>query len=72
MTTDSIDRHRPDNLPSPAAYVDVTRVDPIQPAYMGMTVEQWRAFKRKNDQEETAFAVDDSFGNVGDDGDGDW
>ena len=33
--TDSIDRHRPGNLPAPAVYVDVEGVDNLQPAYMG-------------------------------------
>ncbi len=38
VTTDSIDRYRPGNLPSPAVYVDVEGVDPLQPAYMGKHV----------------------------------
>lgn len=44
--TDDIERHRPGNLPHPAVYVDVEGIDPVQPAYMGMTVEQWRELKR--------------------------
>lgn len=71
VTTDSIQRHSPSNLPDPAVYVDVTGVDPLQPAYMGMTVEQWRAFKRQQQHDENEFAYDDQVGNVGDDGD-DW
>jgi len=65
VTTDSIDRHRPDNLPAPATYVDVEGVDALQPAYMGMTVEQMRAFKRANAVvEEESFG--DDFGGGGD------
>ena len=71
VTTDNIERHRPGNLPDPAVYVDVEGVDPVQPAYMGMTVEQMRAFKRANEADEQAYAVDDDLGNFGDDG-GDW
>ena len=66
VTTDSVERHRPGNLPGPAPYVDVDGIDPIQPAYMGMTVEQWRAFKRSNMADENEFAIDDSLGNIGD------
>ena len=35
VTTDSLDRHRPGNLPGPAVYLDVEGVDNLQPAYMG-------------------------------------
>ena len=35
VTTDSVERHRPGNLPAPAPYVDVEGVDNLQPAYMG-------------------------------------
>ena len=69
VTTDSIDRHRPDNLPAPAPYMDVEGVDPIQPAYMGMTVEQWRAFKRANDAHDQEYALEDALGNIGEGGD---
>lgn len=48
----------------------MTGVDPIQPAYMGMTAEQWRAFKRSHSAHDAeAYAVDDQFGHIGDDGD---
>ncbi len=70
VTTDSLDRHRPDNLPAPAVYMDVTGIDPIQPAYMGMTVEQARAFKRSHaaDEEEAAMgSFDDALGGGGED-----
>lgn len=70
VTTDSIERHRPSKLPPPAVYVDVEGVDPLQPAYMGMTVEQWREFKRANAHEEMDAGFD--MGGIGggfDDGD---
>ena len=77
VTTDSLDRHRPGHLPGPAAYVDIDGIDPIQPAYVGMTVEQWRAFKRSNAVEENDFGggMDDhglgggGVGNLADGGD---
>ena len=52
FTTDSLDRHRPGHLPSPSVYVDVEGIDPIQPAYHGMTVEQWREYKRSQSRSE--------------------
>ncbi len=58
VTTDSIERHRPGNLPSPAAYLDVTGVEPIQPAYMGMTVEQLRALRLRERAEEEEEMID--------------
>lgn len=70
VTTDSIERHRPSKLPPPAVYVDVEGVDPLQPAYMGMTAEQWREFKRANAHEEMDAGFD--MGGIGggfDDGD---
>ena len=75
VTTDSIDRHVPGNLPDPAPYVDVEGVDPLPPAYNGMTVEQWREFKRAQAaEEEEAMYMDGGIGGGfgdGDDGDGD-
>ena len=47
------------NLPAPAPYVDVTGIDPLQPAYMGMTIEQWRAHKRLVQFEEEALFMDE-------------
>ena len=47
------------NLPSPAPYMDVTGIDPLQPAYMGMTIEQWRAHKRLVQFEEEALFMDE-------------
>eukprot|EP00095_Tigriopus_kingsejongensis_P008812 maker-scaffold646_size120253-snap-gene-0.20 protein:Tk08812 transcript:maker-scaffold646_size120253-snap-gene-0.20-mRNA-1 annotation:"gamma-soluble nsf attachment isoform x1" len=58
VTTDSIERHRPSQLPPPAVYVDVEGVDPLQPAYMGMTAEQWREFKRANAQDDIDAGFD--------------
>ena len=71
VTTDSIDRHRPSKLQDPATYMDVTGIDPLQPSHMGMTVEQWRAFKHSHAQDDQEYAFDDGVGHVGDD-DGDW
>merc|ERR1711860_14423 len=62
-TTDSIKNYRPSSLPPPSAYLDVTGFDHLQPAYMGMTVEQNRAFKRaiqeEEDDYEAAAALDE-------------
>ena len=55
------------NLPAPAPYMDVTGIDPLQPAYMGMTIEQWRAHKRMVQFEEEALFVDEM--DMGDGGD---
>jgi hypothetical protein len=75
VTTDSLEYHTGGgrNLPAPAPYMDVTGIDPLQPAYMGMTIEQWRAHKRALQAEEEQVLVDDDFdylGGGGDDGDG--
>lgn len=45
---ENIEQYSADGLPDPAVYIDVEGIEHLQPAYYGMTTDQFREFKRRN------------------------